>query len=97
LLSANGSVFIRQSSIFNRQWSSFFNLQSSILAPSIDTLVPAAYLYPRIRFAHFWEAGENPALPRNCKRGTCRRSLGVAREGRRADRGLHRKTNPVQP
>jgi hypothetical protein len=23
------------------------------------------------------EAGENPALPRNCKRGNCSRSLGV--------------------
>jgi hypothetical protein len=28
------------------------------------------------------EAGENPALPRNCKRGNRSRSLGEAREGR---------------
>jgi len=28
------------------------------------------------------EAGENPALPRNCKRGNRNRSLGQTREGR---------------
>jgi hypothetical protein len=36
------------------------------------------------RLCHFGkdrEAGENPALPRNCKRGTCSQSLGDAREG----------------
>ncbi len=36
------------------------------------------------RNAGLWEAGENPALPRNCKRGNRNRSLGITKpwEGR---------------
>jgi len=30
------------------------------------------------RLAALWEAGANPALPRNCKRGQRNRSLGIS-------------------
>jgi len=32
-----------------------------------------------------WEAGENPALPRNCMRGNLPSATGISREGRWSD------------